>query len=206
MWVLLLAFGITSCTRIPTLDGFLPGSSSPHLWGEACPLHCYRGLTPGETTKDKAIRIIRSFAGSDQLVIYDQLLLWEEDQGVRGQILIEGGTVQSISLQFPPSTYPVNTLLETIGEPDSVHITLPHPRHSPDPDEPQCDVLRLVYAGHQAEVVLYQRRSGEVQPEHDVQRIILAPNRSPRAILTPFYERDWQGWGTYCIPVEDLFE
>jgi hypothetical protein len=39
-----------------------------------------------------------------------------------------------------------------------------------------------------------------------VQRITLSPSRSSRAILTPFFEHTWEGYGSYCIPVEDIFE
>ncbi len=171
-----------------------------------CPLPCYRGISPRETTQEEAYRLLRN--DRDVLSVTDGkgFLTWIEGDSIEGRILIKEDAAAAISLRFPESTYAVESLVEKIGEPTYLHITLPHPRRSPDHQDPQCDVLRLVYENFDMEVVTYQRRSGEVHADHTVQRISLSPTRSQRAILTPYYRRDWQGYQSYCIPVKDIFQ
>ncbi|MFO8035151.1 MAG: hypothetical protein R6U57_00775 [Anaerolineales bacterium] len=204
--LLLLTFPLASCSPLLSLKYLIPGSNPAIHLGVDCPLPCYRALTPNTTHRTEAVQTIEGFGDLRDIYFHNDLIIWREVQNVEGRLLLEGDLVTSISLHYPASTLPVSLLIKTIGEPDALHITLPHPRKSPDPADPQCDILRLIYEKYDAEVVLFERRSGEVQAGHSVQRITLSPSRSSRAILTPFYEREWEGYGPYCIPVKDLFE
>ncbi len=204
--LLFVALTLASCNSLTTLKNLLPGSDPSLHLNESCPLPCYRDLSPGTTPRTEAIRIIQGFQDLRDIYLHNDLIIWREAHDVEGRALLEDDLVTSLSLHYPESTLTVKHLIEKIGEPDALHITLPHPRRSPDPTDPQCDILRLIYETYEAEIVLYERRSGEVQAVHTVQRITLSPSRSSRAVLTPFYERAWEGYGSYCIPVEDIFE
>lgn len=204
--LLLVTITLTSCGPLTTLKNLLPGRDPSLNLNEDCALPCYRNLTPGTTPRQEAIRTIQAFADLQDIYLHNDLIIWREAQNIEGRVLLEDDLVTSISLHYPASILPVSLLFETVGEPDALHITLPHPQRSPNPADPQCDILRLIYNHYDAEIVLFERRSGEVQAGHAVERITLSPSRSSRAILTPFYERPWEGYGAYCIPVEDIFE
>lgn len=109
-------------------------------------------------------------------------------------------------LEFPEGMLTVEALVEQIGMPDTVHVTLPHPRHSPDPANPQCDVLQLSYPNEQVEVRIYNSSSGQVEAQQSVYRLYLAPERPELTIQTPYYAREWNGYGSYCIAVDEIFE
>ena len=202
---LLLLLAPLSCSRPDSPLNLLERNNPAGALEESCPLPCYRGITPGETSWEKSLELLRQKAETVEITAEKDLILWEEINGIKGRLIFEQHTAQTISLSYPESTLTVQELVAVTGPPDSLHITLPHPRHAPDPEDPRCDVLRLIFSDLQMEAVLYQRRTGEVLPDHHVERISLAPSRSPRAILTPYYQRDWQGYGFYCIAVEDIF-
>lgn len=193
------------CSQVPNvLNVFQPQPALPLQ--RDCPLPCYRGIIPGETTQEEALHLLQKDRDVTSITDENEFLVWMEENRIEGRLLIKEDAAAAISLHFPESTYTVGDLLAHVGDPDSLHITLPHPRHSPDPGDPQCDVLRLIYEKYDMEVVTYQRRTGEVRADHGVQRITLSPGRSQRAILTPYYRRDWQGVQSYCIPVQDIFQ
>ena len=192
----------TACNQLPLFE---EKNLEPLAGNNGCNLPCYRGITPEETTWEAAAETLDELASSMEIFPEQQLIIWEEADGVKGHLSWSQDTVRSISLFYPESRLTLEQLLEITGQPDSLHITLLHPRRSPDPENPRCDILRLLFKDLNTEVIHYQRRTGKALPEHSVERISLSPDRPERAILTPFYKQDWDGYGFYCIAVEDIF-
>jgi hypothetical protein len=192
----------TGCSQLPRSE---ENNLQTLAGDDGCKLPCYRGITPEETTWEAAAKTLDEQAFSSEVFPEQQLIIWEEADGVKGHLSWSQDTVQSISLTYPESRLTLEQLLRITGKPDSLHITLPHPRRSPDPENPRCDILRLLFKDLDIEVIHYQRRTGSALPEHSVERISFSPDRPERAILTPFYKQDWDGYGFYCIAVEDIF-
>ena len=172
----------------------------------ACDLPCWQGITPHHTPASEARSVLERLYGAERVSQTGEVITWEGEDGTSGHIAISDGVAGTIVLEYPEGALTVGALVEQIGAPAAVHITLPHPRHSPDPTNPQCDLLQLTYPNRKAEVRVYDSRTGEVQPEQSVYRIYLAPQRPELTIQTPYYARAWNGYGSYCIAVRDIFE
>lgn len=171
-----------------------------------CPLPCWQGITPGTTNAEAARASLVRMFGAASVEEVGSVLIWQPRRGQHGRLYLDGDRVGSLVLEFAPGALTVEDVLAQLGEPDAVHITLPHPQHSPDPDNPQCEVLRLVYSARQAEVRLADSRSGRVGAAQHVERVVLAPEHPALAIETPFYERPWVGYGGYCLAPRDIFD
>ena len=131
-----------------------------------------------------------------------EVITWEGEDGTSGHIAISDGVAGTIVLEYPEGALTVGALVERSER--QQRCTSPAP--SSDPTNPQCDLLQLTYPNRKAEVRVYDSRTGEVQPEQSVYRIYLAPQRPELTIQTPYYARAWNGYGSYCIAVRDIFE
>lgn len=173
---------------------------------ESCPPPCWHDIVPGQTPADEALSILRMLYGQENVDSGAGFVAWETDGGLSGGMALLEGRASTIVLRFPGESLRVETLVAELGAPAIVHVTLPHPRRTTDASRPECEILRLVYLEMAVEVVLYDSLSGQITAEQSIHSLYLAPERPELTILTPFYTREWEGYGNYCISVDDIFD
>lgn len=196
-----------ACLAVLLLAGCTAGSWATSAASfDTCELPCWQGITPHRTSVSQASATLQRLYSEEQVSRVGEIIVWQAEDGSVGHLATSDGLAGTIMLEFPEGMLTVGALIQQIGPPDIVHVTLPHPSHSPDPANPQCDVLQLRYPDQKLEVRVYDSRSGQVEDQQSVYRLYLAPERPELTIQTPYYAREWTGYGTYCIAVDELFE
>jgi hypothetical protein len=183
------------------------GSSDPipNFAPGDCTAPCWEGLRPGETQSTQALALLYQQYGTQQVHHEDEHVSWQVAPGITGRASLEGGQLGTIVFHFAPDHFRLSQLVQQVGQPQQVHVTLPHAPRGVQPER-SCEVLRLLYSDLQMEVTLHESRSGEALPQHSLARLYVAPDRPERTILTPFYTRDWEGYGGQCVSLDEVFE
>ncbi|MFW6063566.1 MAG: hypothetical protein ACOC9V_05255 [Chloroflexota bacterium] len=172
---------------------------------DGCAAPCWRGIRPGETTGAEAEMILQAAFGQEAVAREGDFLTWTAAEGVTGRAALTDGRVGALTFELAEGALTVDELLAQIGSPDEVQVSLPHVPRNAD-QSATCELLRLRYPRRQLEVTLYGSESGEVLPEQSVSRLYLAPARPELSMMTPFYGREWAGYGAYCVTVDEFLQ
>lgn len=193
----LVAFGGALEYRMsdPALN-FAPGN---------CPAPCWEGLRPGETPGAEVLALLYRKYGVQQVRQEGEQVFWQVAPGITGRASLEEGRLGTIVFHFAPSRFRLSQLVQQVGQPQQLHVTLPPAAHGVEPER-SCELSRLLYPSLQMEVTLHESRTGEVLPQHSVAHLYVAPAHPERTIPTPFYTLDWKGYGEQCVSPDEAFE
>jgi len=127
---------LTSCVPAPAsqpsvlASSSLDSVSSSFVYSEKCPYVCWLGISPGKTTAEEALKLLRS---SDQ--IDQDSYIGKNETGLRVEwhteqmgahstsvgMIFENGVVNKINFSFP-STVKIREFIDLIGMPDEISV------------------------------------------------------------------------------------
>lgn len=159
---------------------------------------CWDGITPGQTTFDEAVKLLRLFHGKQNVIVYDDGILWSQhhEPFLSGFLSTTNQqTPQSIEIHFQNPRPTVAEMIDILGHPTAVYMLT---------SGAACDDIRLFHEEHN--IILWLNpiqvheigRSG-VLPEQTIGTLTILSERSASPTFRDTLTRiDWQGYIDYC--------
>jgi hypothetical protein len=161
---------------------------------EPCGPPCFWGITPGESNKEQAYKIINSKVDINLCTSWDT-----RDQGgdygircedVFGLTFNDQGKVCSIGIKPSISIF-VSDVINQFGNPDAIKVSILGLHNNPP------FTMMLFYEKWKMRIDLYEQETSyyEIQPINQIEGVLYLDQTSYRASLKSY--QLWQGYGKY---------
>jgi hypothetical protein len=190
---------ITICLALIGCSKQVPPASSSDEGGEIfteCLPPCWIGIEPGVTHSSDAEAMLQAYYGPDNVDLEQNTFLnWSSgqiDRSQNGSIRLENNKALQIRVVFAENQLRVSELVEVLGEPELVQVTLAA-------DGMNCAGLSLVFPESETVAVLMPTdNSLDINPSQSVSALIFSAPGLTGGFVFDTFRVDWQGYQDYC--------
>jgi hypothetical protein len=192
-WLLLISIALL-------LAGCVSDDAKVFVLSEECPLPCWDGIIPGETSTDEAERLIKARYGEESTYRIDKHSVgWSFPDTAYGPtsgvMTSASDVVYSITLEYDNRRLFLEELIQELGEPASL-VIYSNSSHT------SCS-LELLYPQYETSVTLFPAGLvGGVTPARSIKFLILAQQGTMDELIDsqPLHGQiiAWAGFREYC--------
>jgi hypothetical protein len=189
--IITLAVG---CTQPGTLE--TEGPVHDDRLFDRCLPPCWIGIEPGITNRTPTIELLEVYYGPENIRIEDESLLrWgseQVDNSSSGWIRFDNEIVEQIGVRFLEDRVSVGKIVEELGEPTSVQITIAS-------DGINCAGASLLYPDLETKILLYpHEQSVGVSKDQSVYELVFSTQGVTVLPPTDTFSNEWEGYREYC--------
>lgn len=155
-------------------------------------LHCWDGITPGETTFDEAQIILEHLHTKQNVSVFPDGIVWSQrhDQQSTGYLPSMGNIVNRIQLYLIDSPYTLADIVAKHGQPQQVIL----------PTNQVCGEIRLYFDKEVIVIVWLEPLMDNRQlfPDQEVDLLVLGSDQFLFDQIETTAVFDWQGYTDYC--------